>query len=95
MSDLQDLRDIQDFSDALIAQSSVKWGMGGGAATSIFGTLSNNDVLVIIGIITTGLGFIVNLYYQYKRNKRAEEAHKLQKQLLETQIKHEQEISNN
>ena len=53
--------DLRDISDALIANSSVKWGMGGGAATSIFGSLSNNDALVIIGTLTTALGFIVNL----------------------------------
>ena len=91
MPNFNDFHDLRDFSDALVAQSSVKWGMGGGAATSIFGSLSNNDLLVIIGIVTTGLGFLVNLFYQYKRNKRAEEAHILQKQLLEAQIKHEQE----
>ena len=55
--------DLQDISDALIANSSVKWGMGGGAATSIFGSLSNNDLLVITGILTTGLGFLVNLVF--------------------------------
>lgn len=82
--------DLRDISDALIANSSVKWGMGGGAATSIFGSLSNNDVLVIIGTLTTALGFIVNLVYQYKRNKRAEEVNQLQKQLLEVQIANEQ-----
>ena len=82
-----------DLHDAIVANSSVKWGMGGGAATSIFGSLSNNDWLVIIGTLTTGLGFCVNFYYQYKRNKRAEEAHKLQKQLLETQIANEKKDS--
>lgn len=82
--------DLRDISDALIANSSVKWGMGGGAATSIFGSLSDNDVLVIIGTLTTALGFIVNLIYQYKRNKRAEEVNLLQKQLLEAQIANEQ-----
>lgn len=82
--------DLRDISDALIANSSVKWGMGGGAATSIFGSLSGNDVLVIIGTLTTALGFIVNLIYQYKRNKRAEEVNRLQKQLLEAQIANEQ-----
>lgn len=92
---MTDLHDLRDFSDALVANSSVKWGMGGGAATSIFGSLSNNDVLVIIGIITTALGFLVNLFYQYKRNKRAEEVHVLQKKLLEEQIKDEQEDNRN
>lgn len=85
--------DLRDYADAMTAHSSVKWGMGGGAVTSIFGTLSNNDILVIFGIITTGLGFCVNLYYQYKRNKRAEEQHQLQKKLLEAQLKNEQETN--
>lgn len=78
----------------MIANSSVKWGMGGGAATSIFGSLSNNDLLVIIGIVTTALGFLVNLGYQYKRDKRAEEAFELKKKLLETQIANEQKQRN-
>lgn len=86
--------DLKDISDALIANSSVKWGMGGGAATSIFGSLSNNDLLVIIGIVTTALGFLVNLGYQYKRDKRAEEAFELKKKLLETQIANEQKQRN-
>lgn len=83
--------DDLEIYDAVIANSSVKWGMGGGAATSIFGTLSNNDLLVFVGIITTALGFLVNLVFQYKRNKRAEEAHRLQKELLLTQIENEQQ----
>lgn len=84
------IEDFKDYSDALVANSSVKWGMGGGAATSIFGTLADNNVLVFVGVVTTALGFMVNLYYQYRRNKRAEEAHKLQLQLIEAQIAHEQ-----
>lgn len=83
---MTEFNDLRDFSDALIAESSVKWGMGGGAVTSIFGSLSNNDMLVITGTVVTGLGFLVNLFYQYKRNKRAEEAHKLQQELLKAQI---------
>lgn len=86
--------DLKDISDALIANSSVKWGMGGGAATSIFGSLSNNDLLVIIGIVTTALGFLVNLGYQYKRDKRAEKAFELKKKLLETQIANAQKQRN-
>ena len=82
--------DELDFSDAIIANSSVKWGMGGGAATSIVGGLSSNDLLVIVGVITTGLGFIVNLFYQHKREVRAKAEHELQKKLLEAQLRNEQ-----
>lgn len=83
---MTEFNELRDFSDALVAQSSVKWGMGGGALTSIMGSLSDNHMLVITGTVVTGLGFLVNLFYQYKRNKRAEEFHKLQKELLEAKI---------
>lgn len=89
-----DFKDL-DLSDALLANSSVKWGMGGGAATSIVGGLSSNDLLVMVGVATTFLGFCVNLFYQHKREVRAKENHALQKKLLEMQIKNEQEAANN
>jgi hypothetical protein len=75
-----------DASDSVIAQTSAKWGMGGGAATSIFGTISNDTLLVIIGVVTTILGFAVNFYYQRRRDKRAEALYKLQRELLKAQI---------
>lgn len=81
-----------DLYDSIIANSSVKWGMGGGAVTSIVGGLSSNDLLVIIGVITTALGFCVNLYYQRKRELRAKETHELQKKLLEAQINEHKEV---
>lgn len=77
--------------DASLANASVKWGMGGGSLTSIFGYLSSSDLLMIVGVITTALGFMVNLVFQYRRDVRAKEEHELKKKLLETQIKHEQE----
>lgn len=79
--------------DASLANASVKWGMGGGSLTSIFGYLSSSDLLMIVGVITTALGFMVNLVFQYRRDIRAKEEHELKKKLLETQIKHEQEAS--
>lgn len=82
--------DFQDI-DASLANTSVKWGMGGGSLTSIFGYLSSSDLLMIVGVITTALGFMVNLYFQYKRDARAREEHELKKKLLESQIQHEQE----
>jgi len=79
--------------DASLANASVKWGMGGGSLTSIFGYLSSSDLLMIVGVITTALGFMVNLVFQYRRDVRAKEEHELKKKLLETQIKHEQEAN--
>lgn len=86
MANFENFNELQDFSDALTAQSSVKWGMGGGVVTSVLGSFTSNDLLVLTGAAVTGLGFLINLFYQYKRNKRAEEQHKLQKQLIEAQI---------
>ena len=79
--------------DASLANASVKWGMGGGSLTSIFGYLSSSDLLMVVGVITTALGFMVNLVFQYRRDVRAKEEHELKKKLLETQIKHEQEAN--
>lgn len=85
--------DIKDLSDALVASSSVKWGMGGGAATSLLGSISSNDWMVIAGIVFTAFGFVVNTYYQHKRNKLAEiaakqeeEEHRKRMELLQQQI---------
>lgn len=82
---------ITDITDASVANNSVKWGMGGGSLASVCGFLSNSDILMIIGVVTTGLGFIVNLYYQYRRDARAKAEHDLQMKLLESQIKKNEE----
>ncbi len=82
---------IKDLTDASVANASVKWGMGGGSLTSIFGYLSSSDLLMFFGVVTTVMGFIVNLIYQYRRDKRATEEHELKKKILENQLKHEQE----
>lgn len=79
--------------DASLANASVKWGMGGGSLTSIFGYLSSSDLLMIVGVITTALGFMVNLVFQYRRDVRAKEEHELKKKLLESQIKHAEEAN--
>lgn len=81
------MADTQDLTEIALISSSAKWGMGGGTVTSIFGCLSQNELLVFLGILTTIGGFVVNLVFQWRRDKRAKEEHELTKQLLETQIK--------
>jgi hypothetical protein len=44
----------------------------GGAGISTIGAMSQNDVISIAGFGITALGFLVNLFYQYQRNKREE-----------------------
>jgi len=85
------MSDLTDYTDATLATVGAKWGMGGGAVTSIFGCLSQNDILVLIGIVTTALGFIANIYFQLRRDKRAAVEHELRKEILEKQLK---EVSN-
>lgn len=80
------MSELSEYTDATLAAASAKWGMGGGTATSIFGCLSDNEMLVIAGVVTTIFGFILNAYFQYKRDQRATEEHKLRKKVLELQI---------
>lgn len=85
---------ISDLTDATIANNSVKWGMGGGSLASICGFLSSSDMLMVIGVITTALGFVVNLVYQYRRDARAKAEHELQMEVLKSQLKKNEEASN-
>ena len=81
------MADASDLTEITMISTSAKWGMGGGTVTSIFGCLSQNELLVFLGIVTTLGGFAVNLFFQWRRDRRAKEEHELTKQLLETQIK--------
>ena len=42
----------------------TKWGMGGGTVTSAVGWLSSSGAAVLIGVVITVAGFIVNYLYQ-------------------------------
>jgi len=48
-------------------------GMGGGAATSMVGWLASNEAIALIGVIITVLGFVVNLIFQIRRDRRDQE----------------------
>lgn len=80
------MSELSEYTDATLAAASAKWGMGGGTATSIFGCLSDNEMLVIAGVVTTIFGFVLNAYFQYKRDQRATEEHELRKKVLELQL---------
>lgn len=81
------MSDSSDLFDATVASLSTKIGMGGGTATSIFGCLTHSEALVVIGIITTLGGFILNWIFQRRRDKRSKELYDLRKQVLEAQLK--------
>lgn len=44
----------------------------GGAGISTIGAMSHNDIISLSGFGITVLGFLINLFYQYQRNKREE-----------------------
>ena len=53
-----------------------------GAIAGLIAWFKNVDWLAVVGIILAVLGFAINQYYQWKRNKREEELHKLQTEAL-------------
>lgn len=78
---------LNKISDATIASLTTRWGMGGGTVTSLYGWLCSNGAAIFVGIVLTLLGFIINLVFQYARDKRSREEHKLKVMLLELEYK--------
>ena len=79
-------------NDIAIASMTTKYGMGGGVLTSIIGWLSSNEAVVIIGIIVTLLGFIINLIFQIKREKRQIKASLLEEELMKKEDQRKQAL---
>ena len=59
----------------------TKWGMGGGTVTSAVGWLSSSGAAVLIGVVITVAGFIVNYLYQ-GRDYRLKKSKELREQKL-------------
>lgn len=79
-------------NDIAIASMTTKYGMGGGVLTSLIGWLSSNEAVVIIGIIVTLLGFIINLIFQIKREKRQIKAALLEEELMKKEDQRKQAL---
>lgn len=47
--------------------------MEGGTVTTALGWLTSNNVIALLGLGVAVLGFIVNLYFQYRRDRREHE----------------------
>lgn len=54
-----------------------------GASVGIAGALGGIDWIAITGLVIAAGGFIVNVYYRYKENRRAEELHEMRKQQIQ------------
>lgn len=79
-------------NDIAIASMTTKYGMGGGVLTSLIGWLSSNEAVVIIGIVVTLLGFIINLIFQLKREKRQIKASLLEEELMKKEDQRKQAL---
>lgn len=55
--------------------SAASWGSAGGGATSLYGWLTSNEMLALIGAAVAVLGFIVNVIFQIRRDRRETELH--------------------
>jgi hypothetical protein len=53
-------------------------GMTSGGVTSVLGWLTSNDTIAIMGVALTIFGFIVNLYFQVRRDRREQALHAAQ-----------------
>lgn len=69
-------------TDGSIANMTAKYGMGGGAVTSFIGWLSSSEAVILIGVIVTILGFLVNFMFQMRRDKRSKDRDDLEKQIM-------------
>lgn len=54
----------------------------GGASVGIAGVFGGIDWIAITGLAIAAGGFIVNVYYRHKENRRAEELHEMRKEKI-------------
>lgn len=67
--------------EATVSSVAMKYGMGGGTVAAVLGWLSSSAAAVLIGIVVTVLGFIVNYIFQRRREKREIRHAEFQRQL--------------
>lgn len=67
MSDMERVNELA--LGTLVGSTASKWTMGGTLATT-YGWLTSSGAAVLIGILVTVLGFIINYLYQRRRDAR-------------------------
>lgn len=70
MSKLESTVQQSPVVEATATALATKLGMGGGSAASAVGWLASNNTVVVTGLFVTILGFLINLYFQRRRDKR-------------------------
>lgn len=58
--------------EKVVEQASDKVSYGGATVGIIGGGMSSNDIALYGGLLIAALTFLVNLYYKYKADRRAE-----------------------
>lgn len=88
--------------EGLVSSVATKGGMSGGSLYAIYGWLTSSGAAVLIGILVTVAGFVVNWIYQRKRDKREEREQQLREKREEelhqarlTQILHDSKVKQN
>ena len=59
-----------DSTDATFSWIATKIGMAGGTLASVFGWFTSNGAAVFVGILITILGFVMNAWFQRRRDAR-------------------------
>ena len=62
--------------ETTIAATGQKMAVAGGGA-SFLGWVTSSDWLAFVGILVAVLGFVINIYFSYQRNKREQKEHDL------------------
>lgn len=76
-------------TDATFSWIATKIGMGGGTLASVFGWFTSNGAAVFVGILITILGFVMNAWFQRRRDAREEAEAALRR---EHEIRREQRL---
>jgi len=58
--------------EATVASVAAK-ASGGGSGAAIFGWLTSNEMLALLGVVIAFLGFVVNFIFQFRRDRREQE----------------------
>lgn len=78
--------------EATVSSVATKVGMPGGVLYTVYGWLSSSAGAIVIGVLVTVLGFVVNFIYQKKRDAREDKEKELSRQLLLAEDARKQEI---
>jgi hypothetical protein len=69
------------------ASSAAKANYVGGALSAVGGLALNSEVIALMGLTLAAMGWMTQLYFSRRRDRRDEEEHELKMQILKEQLK--------